>query len=152
MFLVFVACDEYLVIFLYFWKVVWCLLVFYWQVYLGIPRSRGLIAGSLRDWEHDGSSNTLFRQIRAARYVIPYVLLGGLYCLRVRWCVMLWRGSYPPSLIKAGGIGLHEILDRYEPKSPSRVLFEWFPSVPTSSKSIRLVAWRMSIGHTPFHI
>jgi hypothetical protein len=34
-----------------------------------------------RDQELEGARNTKLRQVRAARYVTPYVLYGGLYCL-----------------------------------------------------------------------
>jgi hypothetical protein len=35
-----------------------------------------------RDQELEGARNTKFRQVRAAKRVIPYILFGGLYCLR----------------------------------------------------------------------
>ena len=33
--------------------------------------------------EHDGASNTWFRQVRTASCILFYILFGGLYCLRV---------------------------------------------------------------------
>ena len=49
-----------------------------------------------------------------------------------------WRGPCPP-LDRLGEKGYMETLDRYEPRSLSRVLLRWFSSISTSSKSIRLV-------------
>ena len=57
--------------------------IFYRQAHLGIPLGGTLFVEDHRDQEHDGASNTGFRQIRAVSYVIPYILCGGLYCLRV---------------------------------------------------------------------
>jgi hypothetical protein len=37
-----------------------------------------------RDQELEGVRNTELRQVRAARFVTPYVLYGGLYCLLCR--------------------------------------------------------------------
>jgi hypothetical protein len=37
-----------------------------------------------RDQELEGARNTKLRQVRAAKRVIPYVLYGGLYCLKCR--------------------------------------------------------------------
>jgi hypothetical protein len=55
-----------------------------------------------RDQELEGARNTKLRQVQAARCVIPYVLYGGLYCLR---CRMIWRscferGPCPPLYIQ----------------------------------------------------
>jgi hypothetical protein len=36
-----------------------------------------------RDQELEGARNTRFRQVQDAKCVIPYVLYGGLYSLRV---------------------------------------------------------------------
>jgi hypothetical protein len=37
-----------------------------------------------RDQKLEGTRNTKLRQVRTTRCVIPYVLYGGLYCLRCR--------------------------------------------------------------------
>ena len=52
-------------------------------------------------WNSMVQGTQRFRQVRAASCVIPYVLCGGLYCLRCR-CVS--RGSLP-ALIYPGGQG-----------------------------------------------
>jgi len=59
-----------------------------------------------------------FIQVRAATCVIPYVILGGLYCLRI---IDALEGPYPP-FCSLGGAGLHETLDQYKLRSLSRVL------------------------------
>ena len=76
------------------------------------PRGRVLGWGS-QDQELDGNMKTQgLRQVQAARFVIPYVLCGCLYCLR---CCSVLRGSLP-ALIYSGGQGYME--------SPCQVLFE----------------------------
>jgi hypothetical protein len=37
-----------------------------------------------RDQKLEGARNTKLRQVRAEKCVIPYVLYGGLYCLKCR--------------------------------------------------------------------
>jgi hypothetical protein len=37
-----------------------------------------------RDQELEGARNTKLRQVQATKRVIPYVLYGGLYCLKCR--------------------------------------------------------------------
>jgi hypothetical protein len=37
-----------------------------------------------RDQELEGARNTKLRQVRVVKRVIPYVLYGGLYCLKCR--------------------------------------------------------------------
>ena len=62
-----------------------------------------------------------FRQVRAAVYVIPYIMYG-LYCLGVmRYARCVLEGSLS-ALIYPGGQGYMEILVWYELRSPNRVL------------------------------
>ena len=65
-------------------------------------------------WNSMVQETQRFRQVRAASCVIPYVLCGGLYCLR---CRCLSRGSLP-ALIYSGGQGYME--------SPTQVQLESF--------------------------
>jgi hypothetical protein len=63
------------------------------SVFYRLPTERYTQGGkfwvrSRRDHELEGARNTKFRQVRAARCVIPYVLL---YCL---WCRMIWRSCF----------------------------------------------------------
>ena len=83
-----------------------------------------------------------FRQVRAASYVIPYVLCSGLYCLK---CRCLLRGSLP-AIIYPGGQSYME--------SPSSVQLEsfyntigLFPCTAASSTPIRVVTKEVRYIH-----
>src|SRR6185312_10452496 len=86
----------------------------YRQACLGISLAVGFVGRDRRLWNSMVQGTQRFRPVRAVSCVIPYVLCGGLYCLRCR-CVS--RGSLP-ALIYPGGQGYME--------SPSRVQLESF--------------------------
>jgi hypothetical protein len=66
---------------------------------MGTPKVVNLGEGH-RDQKLKSARNIRFRQVQAAKCVIPYVLCGSLYSLGCRCCVL--RGSLPP-LIYPGG-------------------------------------------------
>ena len=76
----------------------------YRQACSGIPLAVGFVGRDRRLWNSMVQEIQRFRQVRAASCEIPYVLCGGLYCLRCRW--LFWGGPCPPLYIREGG-GLH---------------------------------------------
>ena len=54
----------------------------YRQACSGIPLAVGFVGRDRRLWNSMVQGTQRFRQVRAASCVIPYVLCGGLYCLR----------------------------------------------------------------------
>ena len=75
----------------------------YRQACSGIPLAVGFLGRDQWLWNSMVQGTRRFRQVRAASSVIPYVLCGGLYCLRCR-CVS--RGV-PARPYIFGGTGLH---------------------------------------------
>jgi len=69
---------------------------FYRQTCSGIPLAVRFVGRDRLLWNSMVQGTQRFRQVRAASCVIPYVLCGGLYCLRC-WCLL--RGSCPPLYI-----------------------------------------------------
>jgi hypothetical protein len=63
--------------------------------------------GMRQDQELEGEDNTRFRQVRAAKCVMPYVLYDGLYCLDVDRVILCFEGV-PARPYISGGTGLHE--------------------------------------------
>jgi hypothetical protein len=61
-----------------------CLSEFYRLPTEGYTQGGKFWVGRRRDQELEGARNTKLRQVRATRRVIPYVLYGGLYCVRCR--------------------------------------------------------------------
>jgi hypothetical protein len=93
----------------------------------GYPRGGefvGRISG--RDQKLEGASNTKFRQDRAVKSIIPYVLCG-LYCFRWWSGDLLFGGGPCPSLYSLGGTRLHGSPSRLQVQksypSTFRVLF-----------------------------
>ena len=84
----------------------------YRQACSGIPLAVRFVGRDRLLWNSIVQRTQKFRQVQAASCVIPYVLCGGLYCLRC-WCVL--RGSLP-TLIYSVWQGYME--------SPSRVQLE----------------------------
>ena len=62
----------------------------YCQTCPGIPLAVRFVGRDRLLWNSMVQGTQWFRQVRAASCIIPYVLCGGLYCLRC-WCVS--RGS-----------------------------------------------------------
>ena len=54
----------------------------YHQACSGIPLAVGFVGRDRRLWNSMVQETQIFRQVRAASCVIPYVMCGGLYCLR----------------------------------------------------------------------
>jgi hypothetical protein len=77
-----------------------------------LPRipPRWLGVAKISNTKVQGTQN--FRQVRAAVCVIPYILCGGLYCLRCILQVMIWKGCLP-SLILSEGQDYMEVLVEY---------------------------------------
>jgi hypothetical protein len=61
-----------------------------------------------RDQELESARNIRFRQVQAARCIIPYVLYGGLYSLR---CRMRCFEGVPATLIYSGGQGYMNLVN-----------------------------------------
>src|SRR4029079_8734145 len=76
----------------------------YRQACSGIPLAVRFVGRDRLLWNSMVQGTQRFRQIRAASFVIPYVLCGGLYCLR---CSCVSRGSLP-ALVYPGGQGYME--------------------------------------------
>ena len=83
-----------------------------------------------------------FRQVQAASCVIPYVMCGGLYCLRCR-CVS--RG-YLPALIYPGGRFTWKVLAEYS-WSPTTVRSGSFLCTAASPTAIRVVTREVRYIH-----
>ena len=79
------------------------IVVVYRQACSGIPLAVGFVGKDRRLWNSMVQGTQRFRQVRAASCVIPYVLCGGLYCLR---CRCLSRGV-PARPYISGGTWLH---------------------------------------------
>ena len=69
----------------------------YRQACSGIPLEVGFVGRDRRLWNSMVQGTQRFRQTRAASCVIPYVMCGGLYCLR---CICVSRGSLPALYIR----------------------------------------------------
>ena len=54
----------------------------YYQACSGIPLAVGFVGRDRLLWNSMVQGTQRFRQVRAVSCVIPYVLCGGLYCLR----------------------------------------------------------------------
>ena len=114
----------------------------YRQACSGIPLAVRFVGRDRLLWNSMVQGTQRFRYVWAASCVIPYVLCGGLYCLR---CWSPLRGSLP-ALIYPGGQGYME--------SPSRVLLEsnynlagQFPCTTASSTPIRVVTKEVRYIH-----
>ena len=81
----------------------------YRQAYSGIPLAVGFVGRDRRLWNSMVQGTRRFRQFRVVSCVIPYVLCGGLYCLRCRW---LFVGGPCPPLYIRGGQGYMESSSR----------------------------------------
>jgi hypothetical protein len=63
--------------------------------------------------------------------------------------VDLFGGGLCPPLYTLGGQVYMEILAKYKLRSPTRVLFGWFASVPTSFATVRVVTIGVGCGPCP---
>src|SRR6185312_14219455 len=63
----------------------------------GIPLAVGFVGRDRQLWNSMVQGTQRFRHVRAASCVIPYVMCGGLYCLR---CRLFGGGPCPPLYIR----------------------------------------------------
>jgi len=74
----------------------------YRQVCSGIPLAVRFVGKDRLLWNSKVQGTQRFRQVRAASCVIPYVLCGGLYCLRCWWS--FGGGPCPPLYIRGNRV------------------------------------------------
>ena len=84
-----------------------------------------------------------FRQVRATSCVIPYVLCGGLYCLRCRW--LFGGGPCPPLYIRGDRV-TWKVLAEYS-WSPTTIQSDSFLCTAASSMPIRVVTKEIRYIH-----
>ena len=106
----------------------------YCQACSGIPLAVGFVGRDRRLWNSIVQGTQRFRQVRTASCVIPYVLCGGLYCLR---CRCLWRGSLP-ALTYPGDRVTWKVLAEYS-WSPTTTQSGSFFCTAASTTRIRVV-------------
>ena len=109
----------------------------YRQACSGIPLAVGFVGRDRRLWNSMVQGTQRFRQVRAASCVLPYVLCGGLYCLRC-WCVS--RGPFPPLYIRGDRV-TWKVLAEYR-WSPTTARSGSFLCTSASSTPIRVVTKR----------
>ena len=114
----------------------------YRQACSGIPLVVRFVGRFRRLWNLMVQGTQRFRQVRVASCIIPYVMCGGLYCLRCR-CVS--RGPCPPLYIRGNRV-TWKVLAEYS-WSPTTTQLGSFRCTATSSMPIRVVTREIRYIH-----
>jgi hypothetical protein len=114
----------------------------YRQTCSGIPLAISFVGRDWLLWNSMVQETQRFRQVQAASCIIPYVLCGGLYCLR---CSLFGGGPCPPLYIRGDRV-TWKVLAKYS-WNPTTTQSGSFLCTAASSTPIRVVTGEVRYIH-----